>query len=97
MQCFCMKMFRRAFRVKRLLMLTCAAALAAVADCSAERLVPHEATVLDELMPQPMKVEAAATGETPVVPVAALRNDQAFLIGYRILKTLRRRYCHPSQ
>ena len=46
----------------------------AIAGCSTPRLALHGATAFDELMPRPVKVEAAATDETSVVPVAALGN-----------------------
>ena len=42
--------------------------------CGTPQFAPHGATVFDELMPRPVKVEAAATDETSVVPVAALGN-----------------------
>ena len=44
----------------------------ALAGSGAAHSVPPNPSVLDELMPRPAKVEAAATGETPVVPAAAL-------------------------
>ncbi len=49
---------------------------ALLAGCSAERLVPREGTILDELMPRPVRVVAAA--ETPVAAVVARGNVPVF-------------------
>ena len=46
----------------------------ALAGFGAAQPAPSNPSVLDELMPRPVKVETAATGETPVVPAAALAN-----------------------
>ncbi len=46
----------------------------ALAGFGAAQPAPPNPSVLDELMPRPVKVETAATGETPVVPAAALAN-----------------------
>ena len=47
---------------------------ALLVGCGTSQFAPHDASVFDELMPRPVKVEAAATDETSVVPVAALGN-----------------------
>ena len=46
----------------------------AIAGCGTPRFALHGATAFDELMPRPVKVEAAATDEMSVVPVAVLGN-----------------------
>ena len=46
----------------------------ALAGFGAAQSAPSNPSVLDELMPRPVKVETAAAGETPVVPAAALAN-----------------------
>jgi hypothetical protein len=45
----------------------------ALAGFGAAQSAPSNPSVLDELMPRPVKVETAAAGETPVVPVAPPR------------------------
>ena len=46
----------------------------ALAGFGAVQPAPSNPSVLDELMPRPVKVETAAAGETLVVPAAALGN-----------------------